>query len=273
MNIEYDFDDVLILPNRSNISSRNDVKLERKFKFYHSPKELTCIPIIASNMLTTGTEEVARILRKHKMITCLHKYHSQNELERILRTYEETYVWISIGLNELDKVKFLSYLSPNIVIDVPNGYMQSLPDYCAQVREASPTSIISCGNVCTLEMCQELIMHGKVDIVKTGIGPGCFVAGSIVKTIDGNKNIEDIQIGEQVLTHTGSYQEVTNVLTRIENDCIYSINNIKCTKNHEFYVVHKNDIDKINETNLEQYAIWIEASNLNENYCLVEITD
>ena len=28
------------------------------------------------------------------------------------------------------------------------------------------------GNVCTPEMVQELILHGGVDIVKVGIGPG-----------------------------------------------------------------------------------------------------
>jgi len=31
-----DFDDVLIVPQRSSVGSRRDVNLKRKFKFYHS---------------------------------------------------------------------------------------------------------------------------------------------------------------------------------------------------------------------------------------------
>jgi len=50
--------------------------------------------------------------------------------------------------------------------------MESFVKFCAQVREEFPDSIICAGNVTTPEICEELIIHGKVDICKIQIGPG-----------------------------------------------------------------------------------------------------
>jgi len=61
---------------------------------------------------------------------------------------------------------------PNICIDIANGYTEKFVDYCAKIRLEFPNSIIMAGNVATPEMVSELILHGEVDIVKVGIGPG-----------------------------------------------------------------------------------------------------
>ena len=65
-----------------------------------------------------------------------------------------------------------SGLQPNICIDVANGYSEGFVDFCRMVRKDFKKSIIMAGNVATPEMVQELILHGGVDIVKVGIGPG-----------------------------------------------------------------------------------------------------
>ncbi|HMR16712.1 MAG TPA: IMP dehydrogenase, partial [Mariniflexile sp.] len=66
MRIEYDiklgFKDVMIRPKRSTLKSRAEVTLERDFKFLHSPLSWTGIPIMAANMDTVGTFEMARAL-------------------------------------------------------------------------------------------------------------------------------------------------------------------------------------------------------------------
>ena len=41
----------------------------------------------------------------------------------------------------------------------------------------------------------------------------CFVAGTKVRTKSGYKNIEDIQIGDEVVSHTGNYRKVTDVMS------------------------------------------------------------
>ena len=54
-----DFHNVLIRPKRSTINSRSQVDLTRKFTFRNAKDvSWTGVPIIASNMATTGTLEV-----------------------------------------------------------------------------------------------------------------------------------------------------------------------------------------------------------------------
>ena len=43
---------------------------------------------------------------------------------------------------------------------------------------------------------------------------GCFVAGAQIRTISGEKNIEDIQASDQVLTHQGRYRSVYRTMRR-----------------------------------------------------------
>lgn len=180
MKINYepklDFDDVLLVPQRSKAASRSEVNLERKFSFYHSDRIWSGVPIMAANMDTTGTLSMARSLTEFNSITCLHKHYSITDYN-IYDFNIDTY-WVSIGikneeLTKLDKIVQRLQVMPNLCIDVANGYTDDFVNFCARVRELFGSKpIIMAGNVCTPEMVQEIILHGAVDIVKIGIGPG-----------------------------------------------------------------------------------------------------
>ena len=177
--VKLDFDDVLLVPQRSKAASRKEVDLHRRFRFYHSPKEWGGIPLVAANMDTTGTFRMGTALSVHEMITCLHKQYDPETIEDYFKYYNvESNVWISIGMDlehELEKLFHIEDRlgsSPNICIDIANGYTERFVDYCGKIRLEFPDSIIMAGNVCTPEMVSELILHGEVDIVKIGIGPG-----------------------------------------------------------------------------------------------------
>lgn len=173
-----DFDDVLLVPQRSRAASRKEVELTRNFKFYHSNKEWHGLPIMAANMDTTGTFKMGAALNTHNAVTCLHKHYDSQTIKEYFDYYNiEQNVWLSIGMSEDEITKLIEvkdYLkySPNICIDIANGYTENFVDFCAYVREFFSDSIIMAGNVCTPEMVSELILHGEVDIVKIGIGPG-----------------------------------------------------------------------------------------------------
>lgn len=172
-----DFEDVSIVPQRTTLESRNEVVLERNFKFYHSPRIWHGIPIVCSNMVPLTSWAMAKKLSEYKLVTALHKYYSVNELTNIISDVGVDYSWVSIGKsqNDIEKIKLVKSnlgVSPNIVIDVPNGYMESFVKFCSQVRDLFPESIICGGNVTTPEICEELIIHGKLDICKIQIGPG-----------------------------------------------------------------------------------------------------
>ncbi|KAH7982092.1 hypothetical protein HPB52_002927 [Rhipicephalus sanguineus] len=63
-DVKLDFKDVLLRPKRSTLKSRVEVDLNRTFKFRNSKATYTGIPIIAANMDTVGTFEMAQVLAK-----------------------------------------------------------------------------------------------------------------------------------------------------------------------------------------------------------------
>jgi len=274
--IKLDFDDVLIAPQRSTLTSRSDIDISRTFHFYHSPRTWKGVPIICANM-SFCSFSMAIALAHHKMIACLHKYHTVDQLLQYFKDYPDNldYTFVSIGykksdLNHLLELKNKLNFQPNICIDVPNGHMDVFVKYCKKVRDNFPESIIIAGNVTNTSSTQELIIYGGVDIVKCGIGGGCFMAGTRVLTKNGYKNIEFIKPGEEVITHDGKLQKVIGTSTRIETNTIIDINGINCTPNHQFYVVSKADASIVNEENLNQYAKWIPAADLDEDYFLIK---
>ena len=180
-DIKLDFSDVLIRPKRTTLTSRSQVNLVREFKFPHSNNVWTGIPIIAANMDTTGTLGVMEKLSSHKLLTCLHKFYSLDDYEKL--SVDDQYwsiISTGIGQTDFDKIKTILKMrtlrnpdSINFVcVDVANGYMQSIVEFCQQLRILYPKIILIAGNVATREMTEELIINGKVDIVKVGIGPG-----------------------------------------------------------------------------------------------------
>ena len=184
--VKLDFDDVLIVPKRSVIESRADVSLDRKFIFKHSKKEWQGIPLIAANMDTVASFEMAKALDKHKAMTALHKFYTIDELENF---FNNNGVWnnvfYSMGISESDlaKLKDVSQKINNhitsdnsfprfICLDVANGYTKLFNDTAKRVRETYPKATIMAGNVVTPNMVEQLIQECGVDIVKVGIGGG-----------------------------------------------------------------------------------------------------
>lgn len=173
-----DFNNVLIRPKRSSLSSRSQVNLEREFKFPHSTLIWNGVPIISANMDTTGTFEVYNSLKKHNVLTAMNKFYTLEDYKEADAKYclDPDYFMVSTGITESNLVN-LKNIVDNIdckwiCIDVANGYMEQLVKYCAKVRALFPEKIIVAGNVVSREMVEELIINGKVDVVKCGIGSG-----------------------------------------------------------------------------------------------------
>ena len=61
-DLKLDFKDVLIRPKRSALPSRAEVDIHREYTFRHSKRRYRGMPIIAANMDTVGTFEMARAL-------------------------------------------------------------------------------------------------------------------------------------------------------------------------------------------------------------------
>ncbi|MEZ8408261.1 GMP reductase [Vibrio splendidus] len=182
------FKDVLFRPKRSTLKSRSQVELTRDFTFKHSGRQWSGTPVIAANMDSVASFEMAAALAEHGVMTAVHKHYTVEQWAEFAKTADKktlNNVFVSTGTSEaeFEKVKKIMALSEEFVficIDIANGYSEHLVEFVQKVRAEFPTKVISAGNVVTGDMVEELILAGA-DIVKVGIGPGS-VCTTRVKT-------------------------------------------------------------------------------------------
>jgi GMP reductase len=185
-DLKLDFSDVLIRPKRSTLKSRSEVDVARSFKARHSGKTLTSVPVMAANMDTIGTFEMARALAAHGCNTVLHKFYSVEQMTQFFAGADEalrSHVWLSYGATSRDVEKHAAFeeamkkagagniMPDRICLDVANGYQEAFVHFVAEFRQRWPESVIMAGNVVTGDLVEQLILTGT-DIVKVGIGPG-----------------------------------------------------------------------------------------------------
>jgi len=192
MRIESDlklgFKDVMIRPKRSTLKSRSRVTVDREFKFLHSTYIWKGVPIMAANMDTVGTFDMALALSKKRLLTTIHKHYSLDQWNAFLKEAPSSivdYIAVSTGTGTKDLEKLAEIFKHNpqlkfICIDVANGYSEHFVSFVKQVRNQYNNKVIIAGNVVTGEMVEELLLAGA-DIIKVGIGPGS-VCTTRVKT-------------------------------------------------------------------------------------------
>lgn len=221
-DIKLDFDDVLIIPQPSDLNSRSEVNLERTicmpnakdvnpYDGYHQDDlcnaknvSWTGVAVIASNMDTVGTMEMAKKFAKEKMLVALHKHYSEDQLYDFFINNLELWnnVFYTVGSNHEDFAKLArlrdridNYFSNSempdsykanysqfpkmICMDIANGYSKHFCEKVKYCREEFPWAIIMAGNVVTGNMTEKLIEYGA-DIVKVGIGGGAMCRTRIV---------------------------------------------------------------------------------------------
>lgn len=150
MRIEQDlklgFKDVMIRPKRSTLSSRSQVTLDRTFSFLHSNHQWTGVPIMAANMDTVGTFEMATALANHKLFTAIHKHYSLKEWNTFMATAPKEisdHIAVSTGTGADDSKKIAAIFSKNpqlkfICIDVANGYSEHFVNFVKKNKRSIP---------------------------------------------------------------------------------------------------------------------------------------
>ena len=181
--LKLNYEDVLLQPKRSTLTSRADVKMTRTFNFRNSKKQLEFCPIFASNMDGVGTFSMAKVLQEYKMMTVITKSTTLEQWKQAVGTgLRLQSVSVCTGTNiiwdkDANDYKTMQDVLTNfpdvkfITVDVANAYHQNFVDFVKRIRDEYPDKIIIAGNVVTPEMTEELIINGA-DIVKIGIGPG-----------------------------------------------------------------------------------------------------
>ena len=164
-DVKLDFKDVLIRPKRSTLTTRSDVDISREYRFRHTGTEYAGIPIVASNMDTTGTFEMAQALDGFRMSVALQKHYEVDEYLAFFRKLErKSAAFYSLGIAKQDEDKLNRVMEGAgagaesairyVCLDVANGYTEGFVRFVAKIRERYPHLVIMAGNV------------------KVGIGPG-----------------------------------------------------------------------------------------------------
>lgn len=293
------YDDVNIAPAYSEVETRkNGITETRLTKNY-----MLDIPLIASPMDTVCELDMAKKMWELGGVGIIHRF---MDIETQARTVDLLFKYIrgfalngeadgyyglihtnhrtvspvicaAIGVQDtyLERAKALLKAGANVLlIDVAHGHhgmVKSAMRELSQLKGEWKFDVIA-GSIATAAGAMDLIEWGA-DALRVGIGNGCFISGTEIRTETGLVKIEEINVGMKVYTHTGELNQVIDKLEFDRNEEIISINDINCTKNHEFYVVAKSDAGKVTDENIHQFAKWIAAEKLDENWCLVELDD
>lgn len=266
------FDDITLIPAFSEIESRSDpsttvslggVRLET--------------PIISANMDTVTESSMATVMWVMGGRGAIHRFMTpdQNVTEYKKTRPENGFnCFVTVGVKDWFEraCKLYSAGARCFVIDVAHGHSSLMKVAVMGMRRNFPDIVLMAGNVATAEAVRDLASWGA-NIVKAGVGSGCFIPGTLVRCEFDVKAIENIRVGEKVWTHLGNLQIVTDTLTFYRNEKLMKINDITCTGNHEFYVIHKNDVSNVNEENIHQIAKWIPANELTNEYMLVQLEE
>ncbi len=173
------YDDVLLVPQFSEIETREKVSLTTKLKY-----RTLSFPFIAANMDTVCEADMAIAMSRLGGFGVIHRYMDNNQqLREVLKVVEEVFpdniIAAAIGINtSFEHVESLVGAGVNtIVIDVAHGHYSKVGTKIREIKEQKwvaqddlPLEIIA-GNVATAEGVHFLYNAG-VDTIKVGVGPG-----------------------------------------------------------------------------------------------------
>ena len=189
-------------------------------------------------------------------------------------------VGAAVGPKDLDRAQRLVKAEADaLFVDTAHGHSQNVLDGVRRLKKEFGVPVIA-GNIATETAAEDLIAAGA-DAIKIGVGPGsiCFEAGTLVTMADYSaKKIEDVSVGDYVVTHNNRKRIVTKKYVRNHTGKMCEINvngspgKIMVTPNHPLLgMSFDSDPEKILKYGAKYYFAkrkynhglgWIEAGML-----------
>jgi len=175
------FDDVLLVPTKSEVRSRRDPSLKSKLT-----KRLALdVPVVSANMDTITEEAMARAMHEMGGLGILHRFCSievQTQFCLDLQKAGVPLIAASIGVNDdfKERTKALVQAGVHILtIDIAHGHSVTMMEVIKWVKDSYPRIDLIAGNVATPQATVDLIEAGA-DAIKVGIGPGSMCTTRII---------------------------------------------------------------------------------------------
>lgn len=167
MKSAYTYDDVALVPQFNNIPSRTEPEL----KTWLTKNVQIEIPLLAANMDTVISEELAEILLQRGSIPIFHRFTSLEKQKAWVKKFAGK-TFISCGIGKLEETQELLDLGAlGVCIDVAHGHSDRMFRCIEALKKSHPHVEVIAGNVCTAMAYHDLVNAGA-DAVKVGVGPG-----------------------------------------------------------------------------------------------------
>ena len=181
MKQTYSFDDVLLVPQYSDIKSRSEVSTNCALSQF----EFT-LPIISSPMDTITETNMVVTLSEAGALGIIHRYNSIREQAQLVvdaRIQSTKNIGAAIGISSdfLERAVAVVDVGANILcVDVAHGHHSMMKKAIADLKDKFGDQVhIMAGNVATLEAFDALASWGA-DSVRVGIGGGSICSTRIV---------------------------------------------------------------------------------------------
>jgi IMP dehydrogenase len=167
------FDDVLLVPQHSEVGSRSDVDISVKWSGAHFKH-----PIIPANMMTVTGREMAVEIIKSGGLAILHRFMDEAEQlrisEKVFDDHGNEHFAVSVGVKPNDRemvAKFRQCGVRIVCIDIAHGDSKQCIDMTKWIKDRWTDMFVIAGNVSTGTAAERLWRAGA-DAVKVGVGPG-----------------------------------------------------------------------------------------------------
>lgn len=165
-------------------------------------------------------------------------------------------------------------------VPIAKYYASEVGKFAIQQTRLNFPDTVQLGDVRRLDVDKLCDEEGEIDLLIGG--SPCFAAGTKVLTSDGYKDIENVEVGDYVLTHQNRYRRVLRVGGK--EAMTYNLKasgfvDTVCTANHPFYARKKHRVAYRQADGKRNYKIeagepeWVEAQHLGKQYyvaCNVE---
>jgi GMP reductase len=166
---QFDFDDILIVPKRkTHVTSRyKDITLPSRLPLFTAPMD---------TVVNYDNKDVFLANRINVALPRTVTYGEFLAKEILSGKTTDDGVFVSMGFSDIDLQLKTSlrnmHKDLHILIDVANGHMQKIVDYCREIKRLRPDITIMVGNIANPETYRWYADNKCVDYIRVGIGNG-----------------------------------------------------------------------------------------------------
>lgn len=175
------FEDVLIVPAKSDVRSRREPQLTSSL----TKKLKIETPIVSANMDTVTEAEMGIAMNALGAAGIIHRFLSiEDQVKEVLKMKEAgvKILSASVGVNDDFKQRAQALVKAGVnllTIDIAHGHSIQMIETIKHLKDTHPEAELIVGNLATPDAAYDLIKAGA-DAIKVGIGPGSMCTTRII---------------------------------------------------------------------------------------------